>query len=110
MLVHHSLADAHRELKRGLRRLLWHLGTPPSAYHEAPTRTWLMAVARFMHRAGRQESSEAFLRACKRLLDKEIMSTHYRRETMDSDLARRRFVEPDLRPIPCYDTFSPDDR
>ena len=102
MLLRHPFDVAHRQLKRGLRRLLRHLGAPPSAYHETLTRAWLMAVAHFMHRTGRENNSEEFLTVCNCLLDKEIMHTHYRPEILRSDMARRRFVEPDLQPIPRH--------
>ena len=102
MLLRHPFDAAYRNLKRGLRRLLRHLGAPPSAYHETLTRAWLMAVAHFMHRAGRRDNSEAFLSVCNCLLDKEIMYTHYRPEVLRSDFSRRRFVAPDLQPIPRH--------
>ena len=108
-LRRHPFDAAHRRLKRGLRRLLRQLGAPPSVYHETLTRAWLMAVAHFMHRTGHLDNSQEFLSACQCLLDKKIMYTHYRREVLGSDAARRRFVEPDLRPIPRHESLRTDD-
>ena len=100
LLTLHPFEAAHRRLKHGLLRLLGHLGAPPSHYHETMTQAWLRAVDHFMHRVGRQEGSEQFLVASPCLLDQAIMQTHYTPAVLRSPVARRRFVEPDLDPIP----------
>ena len=101
-LTRYPLATARRRLKRGLLRLLAHLGAPPSHYHETMTRAWLLAVDHFLHRHGPQENSGQFFQVSACLLDKEIMHTHYTPDRLRSPAAQRRFIEPDLDPIPRY--------
>lgn len=102
-LARFPLDQAHWKLRRGLMRMLRHLGAPISHHHETLTRAWLMAVDHFINLVGRRENSEAFLSACGCLLNQRIMLTHYRAESLHSPTARRKFVEPDLQPIPRHD-------
>jgi hypothetical protein len=53
-----------------------------------------------MQRSPAARSADAFIEANPALLDTRIMLTHYSRERLFSDAARREFVEPDLAPIP----------
>ena len=96
----YSFDVALQTLRTGLQRLLAHLGAPASLYHETITRAWLLAVSHFMNAGPPTVSSEDFLTSSAVLLDKEIMLTHYQRETLMSPSARGAFVEPDLEPIP----------
>jgi hypothetical protein len=89
-------------LRTGLQRLLAHLGAPATLYHETITRAWLLAVSHFMDRTPQTISSEDFLAGSAVLLDKDIMLTHYSRETLLSPSARTEFLEPDLQPIPSH--------
>ena len=93
---------AFQKLRTGLQRMLAHLGAPASLYHETITRAWLLAVSHFINARPPTISSEDFLISSAVLLDKEIMLTHYQRETLMSPLARAAFVEPDLEPIPSH--------
>lgn len=75
---------------------------PPEKYNETVTRAWVQAVRHFMVQAGETPSFDAFIARDDRLLDGDIMLTHYRRETLFSDAARVAYVEPDLDPIPLH--------
>jgi len=55
-----------------------------------------------MELCGSASSFEEMINHDNRLLDMNIMLTHYREETLFSDIARREFVQPDLEPIPQY--------
>lgn len=77
---------------------------PPEKYHETLTISWVMAVRHFMDFAGPTRSFEAFLAVDDRLLDKDIMLTHYQRDTLFSDAARLAFVPPDRQTIPPVTT------
>ncbi len=98
----HSFEVALETMRSGLRRVLMHFGAPPLAYHETMTQAWLLAVRYFMRRSEPALESGQFLAQASRLLEKDIMFTHYSRETLLSPAARVGFVEPDLQPIPRY--------
>ena len=102
-LTLHRFDVAREKMESGLRNLLAKFGAPPSAYHETMTSAWLLAVAHFMHTGGPTASFADFLEAGgARLLEKEIMATHYSATLLASDAARERFVEPDLQRIPQH--------
>ena len=92
---------ALQTMRSALQRFLVHVGAPPSKYHETITRAWLLAVRHFMHVAGPTKNFEQFAASTPRLFEHGIMETHYTRELLRSEEARRRFVEPDLKPIPA---------
>src|SRR5450432_1088872 len=104
----YPLDVALESLRAGLLRLLTHFGAPASLYHETITRSWLLAVAHFMNAGAPTTDSEDFLANSAVLLDKEIMLTHYKRETLMSPSARAQFIEPDLEPIPSHPTRTED--
>jgi hypothetical protein len=55
-----------------------------------------------MARSPASPSADALIEANPILLDSRIMLTHYSTDSLFSDQARARFVEPDLDPIPGY--------
>lgn len=77
-------------------------GIPRSKYHETLTEAWLLAVAHFMRCSPGTRSAEEFIAANPKLLDSKVMLSHYSASVLFSDLARTRFVEPDLTQIPRY--------
>lgn len=89
-------------LRTALRRFLDHHGVPPSKYHETMTRAWLLAVRHFMETSSGVLSADAFIDANPKLLDPEIMLTHYSADLLFSKTARADFVEPDLEDIPRH--------
>jgi len=95
---------------------------PPSAFHHADhvrlALAYLMdsasaaeaadrmaaALRAFARGAGQEAKyhhtlTVAWVHIVARLLDKELPLAHYSRERLFSDEARRRWVEPDLRPL-----------
>ena len=102
-LTLHSFDEALEKMDSGLRRLLARFGAPASKFHRTLTQVWLLAVDHFMHAAGPTRGFEDFLRTDgRRLLDKDLVGTHYSPELLWSEEARLRFVEPDLQPIPRH--------
>jgi len=102
LLVQSELDDAKVRLKTSLIRYLTFNGVDTSKYHETMTVAWLLAVKHFMHMSVPAENAIEFIQANDILLDKNIMYTHYSRDLMESDPARKEFIEPDLEPIPVY--------
>jgi hypothetical protein len=94
--------QAHQEFRKRLQAFLRHNAIDPAKYHETMTQAWMLAVQHFMEISPPQASVEDFIQANPVLLDPKIMLTHYSREAIGSDQARRHFVEPDKEPIPRH--------
>ena len=100
-LAQHPFGEGFGKMEGGLRNLLAHLGAPPSKYHTTITTAWLLAVRHFMDECGPIADFQQFLEAGgARLLDQEIMSTHYSPEVLLSAEARSAFVPPDRQAFP----------
>ncbi len=100
-LAEHDPDAAAVRMRTALQTFLRHHGVDAAKYHETMTRAWVLAVRHFMSRAAPTASADAFIDAHPALLDGTIMLRHYSRGALFSDEARRRFVEPDLAPIPA---------
>ena len=101
-LADHDTEAAYEKMQSSLLRFLEHNGIDPMKYHETLTRAWIMAVRHFMELVSSSDSAESFMHSDPRMLDTEIMLTHYSASLLFSPEARERFVEPDLSPIPRY--------
>ena len=92
--IEHAVARA----RAGLRRFTAAHGQA-DRYHETLTTAWARVVGHYALRA-REDDFEAFLAACPRLLERDLLSAHYSRERLFSEAARAAFVEPDLLALP----------
>lgn len=101
-LCNHDVDAACDLMKSSLLRFLDHLGVDPVKYHETLTRAWVLAVRHFMEKVEASDSAESFMNTDPRMLDTEIMLTHYSTDLLFSEEARLRFVEPNVSPIPRY--------
>ncbi|MEM7434805.1 MAG: hypothetical protein AAF436_06600 [Myxococcota bacterium] len=100
-LCEHDATTTCCKIREALRGLLAHAGIEPSTkYHETMTQAWVLAVRHFMACTPTTKSAAEFLEANPELLDTRIMSTHYSREALFSNVARRSFVPPDRASIP----------
>lgn len=95
--------EALDRMRAGIRSLLVSFGIDPAAdgspYHETLTVFWMRAVARFVD----DEHPTSLFEACSKLaamFPKDYPSTFYSQELLNSDVARIRFLEPDIRPCP----------
>ncbi len=71
-------------------------------YHETVTRAWSAHVYRALRETPELESFDAFMKVHPELLDGRLLERHYRKETLDSEVARREWVEPDVTPLPAF--------
>jgi hypothetical protein len=72
----------------------------PQKYHHTVSRAWMEIVAH--HVAADQDCADfgVFAFRYPTLLDKRLLSRHYRSSTLASPEARHDWVEPDLSPFP----------
>ncbi len=103
LLAKYTVDEAYEIMRGCLLRFLKHVGAEPSKYHATMTYAWLLAVKHFMHTSSPSQSSNEFIRSNEILLDKNIMSSHYSCEVIESEQARARYIAPDLEPIPLYE-------
>ena len=101
-LCEHETQMAIEIFREHVKKFLSDNGVPDDKYHETVTRSWVQAVRHFMEMCGSATSFEEMINHDNRLLDMDLMLTHYRRETLFSDSARLKFIQPDLEPIPQY--------
>lgn len=101
-LTGHDTEGAYQAMRDALHKFLEHNGVDLSKYHDTITRAWIMAVRHFMEKTASSESAASFIDQNPIILDSKIMMTHYSAEVLFSAEARKKFVEPDLDPIPRY--------
>jgi hypothetical protein len=102
-LCDHDTDTAYEAVRGALLAFLTHHNVGISKYHDTITRAWIMAVRHFMELTPAAGSADDFIAQNPQMLDARIMMTHYSAELLFSDEARRRFVAPDLDPIPRYE-------
>jgi hypothetical protein len=91
--------EALERMRAGLLKLLDRHGLR-DAYNETITHFWLRAVSDFLRRAGRERAlTELAAELLKVYGDSRLVFSYYSRERATSDVARRVWVEPDLRAL-----------
>ena len=70
-------------------------------YHETITYAFFFLINERIERDGRKGSWDAFAARNRDLVTrgKALLNNYYRAETLDSDLARKVFVMPELQPL-----------
>lgn len=71
-----------------------------SGYHETMTVAWARVIAATLEVHGPRDDAEAFIAANPHLLAKSLLRLYYSRERIVTEVAKARFVEPDLAPLP----------
>ncbi len=72
----------------------------PQKYHHTVSRAWVELVAHHVADAPDCADFGVFADANPELLDKRLLSRHYRSSTLARAMSRRCWVEPDLVPFP----------
>ena len=91
--------EAETRMLEAIRHVSSSAGVPEKA-SVTLTRAWLHVVALAMRRERDPGRFEELLDRHPALLRSDLLDRHYRRETLFSESARARWVEPDLAPIP----------
>lgn len=93
-------ADALSHIRARIGRYAAAHGINPSLYHETITAFWLKRVRTYLERADAglslAEMTNALAAECG---SSRLVFDYYSRELIDSETARRGWVEPDLRPL-----------
>ena len=72
----------------------------PQKYHRTVSQAWVELVAQHVGADPECADFEAFASQNPALLDKRLLSRHYRSSTLAATRARRGWIEPDLVPFP----------
>ena len=93
-------AEALARLRAGIGRYAAAHGVNPSLYHETVTVFWLKRVRAYLRRAdaglGLAGMTNALAEECG---NSRLIFDYYSKGLIDSEAARRGWVEPDLRPL-----------
>ena len=98
-LRRHGLEVGSVRLRETIQRYATALGAA-GKYHETVTWAWSVCVAHALRGAPADEPFPTFLERRPELLEGRLLARHYRRETLESERARRERVAPDLEPLP----------
>ena len=82
-----------------IRQLAEH-GRAPRKYHHTVSRAWVELVAHHVTTDPDCTRFDTFARRYPALLNKRLLSAHYRSTTLAADQARHGWAEPDLAPFP----------
>jgi hypothetical protein len=72
----------------------------PQKYHHTVSRAWMELVAFHVTHSAPGLGFDALLADFPDLLDKRLLSRHYRSTTLASATAHQTWIEPDLQPLP----------
>ncbi len=93
-------AEALARMRQSILDFIEHHEIPPDVYHETLTVFWVRRVRSFVGRAGGGktlvELANALARECG---DSRLVYEYFSKGLIDSEAARGRWVEPDLKPL-----------
>ncbi|HVG63373.1 MAG TPA: hypothetical protein VNA24_32710 [Hyalangium sp.] len=95
----HGFEAGLERIRALVRRYATALGASEK-FHETMTRAWAERMQVALDKTPELSSFEAFLSAHPELLDSKLLGRHYRKETLESPLAKASWVPPDLEPLP----------
>ena len=94
----YGVPAAVRLVSDGIRRTARYAGAPQK-YHATISRAWVELVG-YHAAAGEDDTFDAFASRYPALLDKRLLTRHYRPATLASPQARTGWAQPDLAPFP----------
>lgn len=90
--------EAGTRIAESIQRYAVHNGAP-GKYHETVTLAWMELVCCAMRSLPDAAGFDEILQAFPRLLQKGALAQYYSSGVLESETARRVFVEPDLKPL-----------
>ena len=100
-LRRHGPEEGYTRIRGTIQRYATALGAA-GKYHETVTRAWSAHVYRALRETPELEPFTAFQEAHPGLRDGKLLERHYRKETLESEAARREWVAPDVSPLPAF--------
>lgn len=100
-LRRHGCEEGYVRIQETIRRYATALGAA-GKYHETMTRAWSALVYAALRETPGLERFNTFLEAHPELLNGKLLERHYRKETLESEAARRAWVEPDVSLLPGF--------
>jgi len=97
----YGITTAIELVSDGIQRTARYAGAPQK-YHMTVSRAWVQLVGH--HATGSNDDFDAFADRYPALLDKRLLTLHYRSSTLATAEARSGWVEPDLKPLPGTET------
>jgi hypothetical protein len=99
-LLRMSDAEALARLRSGIGRYVAAHGINPSLYHETITVFWMKLVRAYLIRDGARHGLAGLINGlAEESGSSRLIFDYYGKELIDSERARREWVEPDLRPL-----------
>ena len=95
----YSPATAITLVSDGIQQTARYAGAPQK-YHATVSRAWVELVGHHVAADGPDADFDGFVARHPALLDKRLLTRHYRSSTLASQQARTGWVEPDLAPFP----------
>jgi CDP-diacylglycerol--glycerol-3-phosphate 3-phosphatidyltransferase len=95
-----DIGPATERMVRTLQAFGLHIRGDLSRYHDTVTRGFMRLVAAHIRMTPNIDRFDEFAAAHPMLLDKNALYEFYSPDLLDSQPARTRWVEPDLRPLP----------
>jgi hypothetical protein len=95
----HGMPDAIDKVCAWIRQIATY-ERAPQKYHYTVSRAWLELVAQHVTADPSCADFDVFIQRHPALLDKRLLSRHYRSATLATDQARHGWTEPDLIPFP----------
>lgn len=96
----YGTASAISLVSGGIQRTARYAGAPQK-YHATVSRAWVELVGYHLDAPAGGGSFDEFAARFPDLLDKRLLSRHYRSATLASPAARAGWIEPDLAPFPA---------
>jgi hypothetical protein len=99
-LLEAPYAEALERMRLSLHRFIRARGVEPRLYHETLTAFWMRRVLAFVEQADRRrtvaELANELIETCG---DSRLASEYYSKERLDSDKARKYWLDSDLKPL-----------
>lgn len=102
-LLHYSPDESLTRLRQGIKQYNIACGvenTDTQGYHETITRFYVVIIHEFLRRVERKRSVDLLVDEFIKLYgDKSLPFAYYSKDKLFSTVARREWLEPDLKPI-----------
>lgn len=98
-LEHFGDDEGYVRMADAIRRFATHAGKPEK-YHHTVTLAWMRLVAAARRSQSGAANGSEFVAQNPDLLHRSVLLIHYSPAVIDSEIARRSWVEPDLAALP----------